>query len=88
MRGHLINKVQPQYPQQARVNGISGTVHLHAIIGKDGRIRSLTVMDGHPTLAYASQEAVRQWRYAPYMRDGQPVEVETTITVKFGLGGP
>jgi protein TonB len=69
------------------MNHIQGTVHLRAIIGKDGRIKNLTVVDGHPTLTQSAVSAVKQWRYAPYLRDGQPVEVETTIRVTFSLGG-
>jgi TonB family protein len=87
MAGHLVNKVPPVYPPAARSNRMQGTVRLHAIIGKDGHIKNLTILEGHPMLTQSAFSAVKQWRYAPYMRDGQPVEVETTITVAYHLGG-
>jgi protein TonB len=58
-------------------------VKLHAIIATDGTIQSLNVIDGPPLLAEAAREAVRQWRYRPYILNGRPVEVETLITVNF-----
>jgi protein TonB len=60
-----------------------GVVKLHAIIATDGTIQSLNVIDGPPLLAEAAREAVRQWRYRPYILNGRPVEVETMITVNF-----
>jgi len=62
---------------------IWGDVVLHAIISKDGEIQELTLVSGHPMLAPAAIEAVRQWRYRPYLLNGEPVEVETTVTVTF-----
>jgi len=62
-------------------------VMLQAVIGKDGRIENLQMISGHPMLAPAAIEAVRQWRYRPYTLNGEPVEVETEITVNFVLGG-
>jgi len=79
----LLKKVIPEYPNIARIAGIQGDVKLHAIIAKDGSIQSLTVTSGHPTLISAATEAVQQWRYKPYMLNGEPVEVETIITVTF-----
>src|SRR5207247_1697532 len=61
----ILNRVQPVYPPLARQTRISGTVRLHAIIGKDGAITSLEVMSGHPLLQQAALDAVRQWRYQP-----------------------
>jgi len=56
-----------------------------AIIGKDGSIQRLQVVSGHPLLAPAAIEAAKQWRYRPYILNGQPVEVETTIRVTFHI---
>lgn len=80
---HLITRVEPVYPHIALLLQKQGDVKLHAIIGKDGAIESLTVTAGDPLLAGAATEAVRQWRYRPYQLNGEPVEVETFITVSF-----
>ncbi len=85
--GNLIRKVQPTYPALARSARIQGTVVLQAIISKQGTIENLTVITGHPMLAPAAIEAVRQWRYHPYILNNEPVEVETQITVNFSLAG-
>ena len=81
----IVNRVQPVYPPLARQTRISGTVRLHAIIGKDGAITSLEVMSGHPLLQQAALDAVRQWRYQPTLLNGEPVDVDTTIDVIFSL---
>jgi protein TonB len=81
----IINRVQPIYPPLARQTRISGTVRLHAIIGKDGMIQQLEVLNGHPLLQQAALDAVRQWRYQPTLLNGDPVEVDTTIDVIFSL---
>ena len=81
----ILNRVQPVYPPLARQTRISGTVRLHAIIGKDGAITSLEVMSGHPLLQQAALDAVRQWRYQPTLLNGEPVDVDTTIDVIFSL---
>ena len=85
--GNLINKVQPIYPPIARTNRIAGQVVLHALISKSGNIENLQVVSGHPMLTQSALEAVRQWKYKPYLLNGEPVEVETTIQVNFNLGG-
>lgn len=87
MEGNLIHRVQPEYPQLARQARIQGTVVLRAIISRDGRIENLLVLTGHPMLVPAAIDAVRQWRYRPYVLNDQPVEVETQITVNFTLAG-
>lgn len=79
----LVNRVEPVYPHIAAISGIQGQVKLHAIIARDGRIQSLNVISGHPLLAHAALEAVEQWRYRPYVLNGETVEVETFITVNF-----
>ena len=86
-QGLLIRKVQPAYPPLARQARIQGTVLLQAEISKDGTIENLHLISGHPMLAPAAIEAVKQWRYKPYILNGEPVEVETQITVNFTLSG-
>ena len=81
----LVNKVQPVYPPLARQTRISGTVRLHAIISKEGAIKELSVISGHPLLVRAALDAVQQWRYRPTLLNGEPVEVDTTIDVIFSL---
>lgn len=81
--GQLVNRVEPAYPHIAAISGIQGQVRLHAIIGRDGRIQSLSAVSGHPLLVRAALEAVEQWRYRPYVLNGEAVEVETFITVNF-----
>ena len=85
--GNLIYRVQPIYPPLARQAHIQGAVELRAIISKAGTIENLTLLRGHPMLVPAAMGAVRQWRYRPYLLNGEPVEVETEITVNFILGG-
>lgn len=86
-RGWLIRQVQPNYPELAKEARIQGVVVLTAIIAKDGTIQKLQLVSGHPMLVPAAINAVKQWRYKPYLLNGQPVEVVTTITVNFSLGG-
>jgi TonB family protein len=81
--GQLVNRVEPVYPHIAAISGIQGEVKLHAIIARDGRIQSLSAVSGHPLLVRAALEAVEQWRYRPYVLNGEAVEVETLITVNF-----
>jgi protein TonB len=85
--GLLMKKVQPSYPPLARSARIQGTVVLQALIGKDGTIQNLRAVSGHPMLTPAAIDAVRQWRYKPYFLNGEPVEVDTQITVNFTLAG-
>jgi protein TonB len=87
MEGNLIRRVEPSYPSIAKQARIQGSVLLRATIGKDGSIENLRLLSGHPVLAQAAMEAVRQWRYRPYFLNGEPVEVETQVTVKFVLSG-
>ncbi len=86
-QGLLIHKVQPAYPPLARQARIQGSVQLQALISKQGTIENLRVISGHPMLAPSAIEAVKQWRYKPYILNGEPVEVETQITVNFTLSG-
>lgn len=87
MEGNLIHRVQPAYPHLAQVGRIQGTVLLRAIISRLGTIEDLHVISGHPMLVGAAIDAVRQWRYRPYILNGEPVEVETQVTVNFSLSG-
>jgi protein TonB len=85
--GLLTRKVQPVYPPLAKTARIQGDVVLNAVISKNGTIENLRVMSGHPMLVTSALDAVKQWKYKPYVLNGEPVEVETTITVKFTLAG-
>jgi len=86
-QGLLIKKVQPVYPPLARQARIQGNVLLQAEISTEGTIENLHLISGHPMLAPAAIEAVKQWRYKPYILNGEPVPVETQITVIFSLAG-
>jgi protein TonB len=86
-QGLVIRRVQPTYPALARQARIQGAVLLQAEISKDGTIQNLRLISGHPMLAPAAIEAVKQWKYKPYYLNGEPVEVETQITVNFSLSG-
>jgi len=85
--GNLLRKVQPTYPPLAKTARIQGSVILNALISKAGNIENLRVMSGHPMLVQSALDAVKQWKYRPYILNGEPVEVETTITVNFNLSG-
>jgi len=85
--GLLVRKVNPNYPPLARQARIQGQVLLQAEISKDGSIQNLRLISGHPMLAPAAIEAVKQWRYKPYLLNGEPVEVETQVQVNFTLSG-
>jgi protein TonB len=81
----LTHRVEPVYPTIARQTRREGQVELHAIIGKDGTIQSLQVLSGHVMFVQSAIDAVLQWRYRPTILNGQPVEVDTTITVIYTL---
>src|ERR1700691_4924848 len=83
----LVRQVTPLYPPIAKTAHISGTVILHAVIAKDGTIQNLDYVSGPPLLMKNAMDAVRQWRYSPTLLNGEPVEVDTTISVVFTLGG-
>jgi protein TonB len=85
LEGNLVHRVDPVYPTIARTARVQGQVVLSAVIGKDGSIQNLRVISGHPMLVGAAVEAVRQWRYRPYILNGDAIEVETQITVNFHL---
>ncbi|MBW8869391.1 MAG: energy transducer TonB [Acidobacteriales bacterium] len=85
VEGNLIYKTIPQYPAIAKASDTEGTVVLQAMISKTGTIEGLHVISGSPMLQQAAIDAVRSWRYRPYMLNGQSVEVETTVNVIFKL---
>jgi protein TonB len=85
--GDLISKILPTYPPLARTARLQGQVVLQAVISKQGAIENLRVLSGHPLLVPAAIEAVRKWRYRPYILNNEPVEVETQITVNFSMTG-
>jgi protein TonB len=85
MEGLLLRKVIPVYSAIARATRTEGTVVLQATISKTGTIENLHVVSGSPLLAQSALDAVAQWRYRPYLLNGQPVEVETTVNVVFKL---
>ena len=84
-QAQLTLRVEPRYPAIAIQTKTQGTVVLHAIISRDGRITALEVVSGHPLPVQAAVDAVRQWRYRPTYLGGEPVEVESSITVIFRL---
>ncbi len=81
----LVHRAQPVYPSIAKQARIQGTVRLEAVIAKDGTIKNLKVIEGHPLLTQAAVQAVQQWRYEPTLLNNQPVEVQTYIDVHFKL---
>ncbi len=82
-KGLLVYHIDPPYPVLARQAHIQGTVVLTALIDQEGNIQNLQVVSGHPLLTPAAIEAVKHWRYKPFLLDGQPVGIETTVTVNF-----
>jgi TonB family protein len=78
-----IQDVQPEYPRAARISHISGDVLLRALIDREGNIAELEALSGHPLLVESAIKAVKQWKYKPYVLNGKPVEVETTIKVQY-----
>jgi len=85
MEGNLIHRIEPQYPPIAKQIRLEGSVILKAIISREGNIARLEVASGPGVLALAAKEAVGQWKYRPYLLNGEPIEVETEITVNFVL---
>jgi TonB family protein len=84
-QGLLLKRVQPNYPRQAMQMHIQGAVQLQAVISKNGSISSVKVLGGDPVLARAAVDAVKQWKYKPYFLDGEPVDIQTQVTVNFKL---
>jgi len=85
-QAQLIGRIEPRYPPLALQTRKEGAVLLHAIISREGRITALEVVSGSPWFVQSALDAVRQWRYRPTFLNGEPVEIETSITVIFRLG--
>jgi protein TonB len=83
--GMVLEKVLPVYPAFAKAAHVEGTVVLQAMISRLGTVENLRVISGHPMLQQAAMDAVHSWRYRPYLLNGQPVEVETTVNVIFKM---
>jgi protein TonB len=81
----IVTQTKPEYPPKAMASHVQGEVVLHAVIDKEGKISEVQVLSGDDLLAQSALEAVRQWRYKPMLVDGEPKEVDTTITVTFSL---
>jgi len=84
-QGLLVKKVAPAYPASAMQMHKQGTVELMATIAKDGSIERIKVLGGDPLFAKSASDAVKQWKYRPYLLNGEPVEIETQITINFRL---
>ena len=85
MAGQILTHINPIYPPEAKAAGISGTVVLKATIGKDGTVQYLSALSGPHELQQSALDAVRQWIYKPYLLNGEPTDVQTTITVNYNL---
>ncbi len=82
---HLIHKVDPDYPAMAKIAHVQGKVIVDVVIDKTGNVASAKVLTGHPLLADAALKAIQQWKYAPFVVDNNPVEVDSTVTVTFHM---
>jgi TonB family protein len=82
----LIDGRPPVYPEAARTAGISGEVVLNIVIARDGSVANIVEMRGHPMLAPAALDAVRQWKYQPTLLNSEPIQIATEVTVNFTLG--
>ena len=85
MEGSLLAKFVPAYPAIAKAAGVQGIVVLQATISQTGTIENLRVVSGPAMLQQAAMDAVKTWRYRPYLLNGEPVEVETTVNVVFAM---
>jgi len=79
----LTGRVEPQYPQMAKIAHIQGDVVLHILIDKQGHVAKVEQKSGHPILIQAAKDAVNKWDYQPFLLNGQPADVETSVMVKF-----
>jgi protein TonB len=86
-QGMLVQRTTPNYPSIAKTARVAGTVVLEATISKTGTIESVKAVSGPEMLRQAAVDAVRSWRYKPYLLDNQPIEMQTTVNVVFSLGG-
>jgi TonB family protein len=86
MQKQMLKQVNPSYPIEAKRNYVTGSVTFRVIVGKDGAVKSMKLITGPHLLVPAAYEAIRQWKYRPLLLNGEPVEVETSITINFSLG--
>lgn len=86
MAGNAFKKVMPIYPPDAKQAKVQGAVVLHAVITQEGKVTDLSVVSGPEALRQASLDAVKQWEYKPFLLNGAPVDVETTVTVNYSIG--
>lgn len=86
--GNLLYKEEPVYPQMAKIAKVEGDVVIKAYITKAGGIENLRAVSGHPILIQSAMDAVSHWKYKPFLLNGEPVAVETTVTVKYRLPSP
>jgi periplasmic protein TonB len=86
-QGMLMAPIRPVYPMIAKAAHVEGAVVVEAVISREGRIESLRVVSGPPMLQSAAMDAIREARYQPFRLNGEPTEVQTTITVNFRMGG-
>jgi TonB family protein len=84
-QGRVTKSVNTEYPSDARIGHIQGVVALRVIVGEDGRVHALHVVKGHPMLAAAAYNAVRQWEFKPYVENGKTLPVDTNVTVTFTI---
>jgi protein TonB len=85
MQRRIIHEVAPEYPEAARRAGVQGTVVLDATVSAEGAVTQVQVVSGPEALSVAAVDAVRWWRYEPYVVNGQPAIVETTLSINFRL---
>jgi protein TonB len=84
MAGLMIHKVDPVYPPEAKKKHVKGDVLLQVLIDKQGHVANVAVVKGDPMLTGAAMDAVKQWRFRPYLLNGEPIDVETVEVVSFG----
>lgn len=84
-QGLVAKRVEPEYPADARQGHIQGAVELRVIVGEDSRVHALHIIKGHPMLAAAAYNAVRQWEFLPYVENGKTLPVDTNVTVTFSI---
>ena len=89
LRGFRVSFIPPDYPGDARAAGLTGQVVLHVLISKEGTVDNLQVASStNPIFDQAAMDAVRQWRYRSYLLNGEPTEVDSTVTINFMFASP
>ena len=84
-QGLLLKKAQPAYPASAMRMHVEGAVQLMATVAKNGDVSAVKILSGDASLAHAAADAVKRWKYKPYLLNGEPVEIQTQVTVNFKL---